>query len=543
MPVRRKNAPPYPNPRLARLFSQIREGKQHARALSDAMTARCGLKELRCILGAGCLNAWLWLTFRGYGDMEPLLFNDEFGRLFAVLPCSAAALLLLGLYRDSLRRAGLLARLWSAGSVCLMVPALLGLNIPLFSGALSGTLLSLPAGFGFAVGFMVLGLSVAGLSRPGILIVVGGGIFMSRALIHGLLTLRPDSLFLLPVVFALAAKVLLEAPASLDAEANVVAAKPDRMFAAGGLWPVYAVYALTGLSHGLYYSLLAVMEPLLPRPKPHLLFIVALSCLISPLCIHLARRASIWRTILLMGPLLVVGYTAWPLLHRESPALSLDSLHFAYTLLGVYSYATLFFAAARLNQNGEGGGIRLIGFGGATLLFSLLLGTYALPGIRSSLSQGTTVNYLFAFLAVTILISSFAFVFLLERLGFWASPRNDRESRPALLPPENAPPVMHALACENPAKQEDEDGMAPETLSLEQCERIFRTLGLTRQQALIAAMLAQKRQDAEICGSLSISQSTLKTHIRNILRRLSINSRHELPWLVCQAAGSGQNRA
>lgn len=210
--------------------------------------------------------------------------------------------------------------------------------------------------------------------------------------------------------------------------------------AAGGLWPVYAVYALTGLSHGLYYSLLAVMEPLLPRPKPHLLFIVALSCLISPLCIHLARRASIWRTILLMGPLLVVGYTAWPLLHRESPALSLDSLHFAYTLLGVYSYATLFFAAARLNQNGEGGGIRLIGFGGATLLFSLLLGTYALPGIRSSLSQGTTVNYLFAFLAVTILISSFAFVFLLERLGFWASPRNDRESRPALLPPENALP-------------------------------------------------------------------------------------------------------
>ena len=33
-----------------------------------------------------------------------------------------------------------------------------------------------------------------------------------------------------------------------------------------GLAPIYAVYALTGLSHGLYYSLLAVMEPLLPRP-------------------------------------------------------------------------------------------------------------------------------------------------------------------------------------------------------------------------------------------------------------------------------------
>ena len=53
-------------------------------------------------------------------------------------------------------------------------------------------------------------------------------------------------------------------------------------------------------------------------------------------------------------------------------------------------------------------------------------------------------------------------------------------------------------------------------------------------------MLAQKHNDADICASLNISPSTLKTHIRNILRRLNINSRHELPWLVCHAAG-GQN--
>lgn len=519
--------------------------KGHAHALSAVMTARYSLKELRYILGAGCLNAWLWLTFRGYGDMEPLLFNDEFGRLFAVLPGAAASLLLMGLFRAHLRRKGALHRLWIAGSACLMLPALAGLDIPLFSGPLAGMSLSLPAGFGFAAGFMVLGMGVAGLSRLGTLIVVSGGIIVSRSLIHGMLTLRPDSLFLLPVVFALAAKLLLEAPENSGPEAGDGAGQPSRnpgRTFAGALWPVYPVYALAGISHGLYYSLLAVMEPLLPRPKPHLLLIAALSCLISPLCIHLARRASIWRTILLMGPLLVVGYTAWPLLHRESPALSLDSLHFAYTLLGVYSYATLFFAASRLKQSGEGNGIRLIGFGGATLLFSLLLGMCALPGIRTSLSHGTTVNYLFAFLAVTILISSFAFVFLLERLGFWVSPRDGREARPALLPLENAPAAMQALACEKEKNPEEEDGISSETLSLEQCERIFRALGLTRQQALIAAMLVQKRQDAEICGSLNISQSTLKTHIRNILRRLSINSRHELPWLACRAAGSAQNR-
>lgn len=513
------------------------------RRAAACVQSECGLpgevhlKEFRYILGMGCLNAWLWLTFRGYGEMEPLLFNDEFGRLFVVLPCAAAALLLMGLFRERLRREGVLAALWNAGSACMMIPALVGLDIPLLSGPAAGTLLGLLAGFGFAAGFMVLGVGVAALSRPGILVVVGGGIMMSRALIHGLLTLPTDSLILLPVVFALAARLLLELPES--PEPGPDADKPDslRRAFADGPWPVYAVYALTGMSHGLYYSLLAVMEPLLPRPKPHVLLIAVLSCLISLLCIHLARRASIWRTVLLMGPLLVVGYTAWPLLHRESPALSLDSLHFAYALLGVYSYTTLFFAASRLH--GSGSGIRLIGFGGAILLFSLLLGTYALPSIRASLSQGTTVNYLFAFLAVTILISSFAFVYLLERLGFWASPYGSETKRVCQPLPDAGfvvPPPQSAADQEN--REEDHQPARRETLSLEQCAQLFRKLGLTRQQALIAAMLAQKRQDADICADLNISPSTLKTHIRNILRRLNINSRHELPWLISRAVGN-----
>ena len=316
------------------------------------------MKELRYILGAGCLNAWLWLVFRSYGDPEPFLFNDEFGRLFAVLPCAALFLLLFGLWRERLRADGMLARLWIAGCAGLISPLLLSLDLALFDNAAAGAMISALAGFGFAVGFTVLGMGVASLSRAGILVVVSGGIIASRALIHGLLSLRPESLLLLPVVFALAAKLLLEPPPAPPAppEAADNPAQGERSGAPEsaampappgltGLAPIYAVYALTGLSHGLYYSLLAVMEPLLPRPKPHLLLIVVLSCLISPLCIHLARRASLWRTILLMGPLLVVGYTAWPLLHRESPALSLDSLHFAYTLLGVYSYTTLFYAA------------------------------------------------------------------------------------------------------------------------------------------------------------------------------------------------------
>ncbi len=509
------------------------------------------MKEVRYILGAGCLNAWLWLVFRSYGDPEPFLFNDEFGRLFAVLPCAALFLLLFGLWRERLRADGMLARLWIAGCAGLISPLLLSLDLALFDNAAAGAMISALAGFGFAVGFTVLGMGVASLSRAGILVVVSGGIIASRAMIHGLLSLRPESLLLLPVVFALAAKLLLEPPPAPPAppEAADNPAQGDRSGAPEsaampappgltGLAPIYAVYALTGLSHGLYYSLLAVMEPLLPRPKPHLLLIVVLSCLISPLCIHLARRASLWRTILLMGPLLVVGYTAWPLLHRESPALSLDSLHFAYTLLGVYSYTTLFYAASWLNARRRGNGIRLIGFGGATLLLSLLLGTYALPAIRASLSHGTTVNYLFALLAVTILLSSSAYVFLLEQMGFWEAAPPGRPTRPTRPLPGAFSPVIQIETAAQGSQEAQEDGpLPPEALNQEDCERLFRQLGLTRQQACIAAMLARKRHDADICASLNISPSTLKTHIRNILRRLNINSRHELPWLACRAAG------
>ena len=63
-------------------------------------------------------------------------------------------------------------------------------------------------------------------------------------------------------------------------------------------------------------------------------------------------------------------------------------------------------------------------------------------------------------------------------------------------------------------------------------ETHFGNLSLTRQQAMIAALLARKTPDATICDSLNISPSTLKTHIRNIHRRLGISSRHELAWLV-----------
>lgn len=508
-------------------------GRCDKRAVQTQSRLGRALKELRCILGTGCLSAWFWLVLRSYGDPEPFLFNDEFGRLFAVLPCAGVFLFLLGLCRERLCAGETLARLWSAGCIALCGPVLLSLDF--FSHTVGEAVVSVLGGFGFAVGFVILSLSAASFSRSGLLVTAGGSILAGRALIHGILALQPENLALLPVVFSLAARLLLEPPVmpALQDEDALSAGKASEPPGSGLLC---LVYALTGFSHGLYYSLLAVMEPLLPRPKPYLLLIAAASCLLSLLCLSLARRGSVWRTVLLMGPLLVMGYMAWPLLHRESPALSLDSLHFAYALLSVYTCTTLFYAASRLAAHSPGEGIRFVGLGGAILLFSLLSGTFALSGIRASFSHGTTVNSLFALLAVAIVLSSWAYVFLLERMGFWALFPHG-QARPAWL----LPIFPSSLAEKMPQEQcmQEENPLPPKASNLEECERFFRQMGLTRQQALIAAMLAQKRQDADICASLNISPHTLKTHIRNILRRLGISSRHELPWLAFHAGGQG----
>lgn len=55
--------------------------------------------------------------------------------------------------------------------------------------------------------------------------------------------------------------------------------------------------------------------------------------------------------------------------------------------------------------------------------------------------------------------------------------------------------------------------------------------GLTRQECRIALLLLADNGDADICGTLFITRNTLKYHIRNLIRKLEIHSRRDLPEL------------
>ena len=58
--------------------------------------------------------------------------------------------------------------------------------------------------------------------------------------------------------------------------------------------------------------------------------------------------------------------------------------------------------------------------------------------------------------------------------------------------------------------------------------------GLTHQQSIISILLSQKISEDIICDILSISPLTLETHMRNILKRMNIKSKHELIYIIRQ---------
>jgi DNA-binding NarL/FixJ family response regulator len=63
----------------------------------------------------------------------------------------------------------------------------------------------------------------------------------------------------------------------------------------------------------------------------------------------------------------------------------------------------------------------------------------------------------------------------------------------------------------------------------------FRTSGLSLRESEVLAHVSAGRSNREIAGILFISSETVKTHVRSLLRKLSVANRTEAAWTAVQS--------
>lgn len=458
--------------------------------------------HLAAVGRAGALTVWFWLMLHADVESPELFWTGESGPLAGMLPWAAALLFLGACWPGCVSR--IAATRWGG-----LLPAfcLLAALVPFFWQAAArlggGWPWCAVAGLGLALAFLFQAHYWQRVEAAVCAAGIGGGVWLGSLTLELAQGLAPHPLFCL-----LAGAALL---------AGLGLPREDRPAPAGvrqvrGVLPLTALCCLlSGLAVG---GCLALWETFSPLPENRLEGeVLDLLAVAAPaLALLLSRRNG--PLLLTVLPFAIVAYTTWPLFHRESPALSLQSLHVSHTLLAVWSLTLLCLLTGRQEK-----GRTYLCWGGGLLLCGILLGMETQGALSLCLTHGTAVNLLFLAFALLAFICCGLWGRVWQK---WLSGQDVRECPRAVTEPAVG------------------DGGVPEDLDV--CREMFRGLGLTPQQALIAAMLAHKRQDADICRHLSISPSTLKTHIRNILRRTGINSRHELPWLLLSVGPARQER-
>src|SRR5689334_20849586 len=70
----------------------------------------------------------------------------------------------------------------------------------------------------------------------------------------------------------------------------------------------------------------------------------------------------------------------------------------------------------------------------------------------------------------------------------------------------------------------------PEVRSVEDTKKSWQKL--TNREKEVARLAAQRMRDAEIADQLFLSQKTVGHHLSSILRKLGIDSRHDIKYVV-----------
>lgn len=452
----------------------------------------------RELCGIGLFIVWHWQMLNVFRYAKEEAFPGEVGD--AVYLFFFASLLFTAFFLSGRRAGAATTRnghgwLASAATLCI-----LSLLFTLFPSPPPGTekagLIALAvSGAGSAILCLLWLRSLAKAPYRDTITVIGGGFVLATAL-TSLASPYPDAAIAISVFSIILSRFLLPYPQTPD-EGGEEEKKRVRLPASEQVdpreEPSVLLTAACGSSFGAgaFYSLVIFLRPM-GEPSPLTLSLLfGAGALLAVVFLKLSLEKDIYQALLLMVPFLLCGYAAWPILHGESPGLSLVGMRLGYGLLAVYLFVSVSALAAQTERKGRDVLCACLG----AMCFSFWLGTHLSSLHLFNAYDAQELDLVFIALLVVLLGSCGACVYWLHQ-------------------------VRHATQSREKAAQED-------ALLLD----YLMDQGLTQQQAVIAALISKKISEERICALLDITPLTLETHIRNIHKRMGINSRHELLWI------------
>ncbi len=221
------------------------------------------------------------------------------------------------------------------------------------------------------------------------------------------------------------------------------------------------------------------------------------------------RRIHVWAEAFL-----VLGFIALAALGAERPLVPLALLQLGAGIFGAYIFTLLLYLG---NRAGRGGALPVVAMGQTALSGSTLLGmllTRAAGPI--ALREGIPLVLASSLLGIGLLFF-FGLLFRDDRntfAGYDLRSRDPDDGTSALREPEE-PPAGEA---------EGDDGKEErEALRL----RLLRG-ELSRQEVRVALLVARGLTNEEISRELNITGNTVRTHLRNIHRKMGSGNRKEL---------------
>ncbi len=470
---------------------------EHRQADSPSIFLFRPFSYWRELCGIGFFIVWHWQILNISLDAKQTFFPGELGdsiHLFFFVSLTFLALFLLG-HRVSpfFHRVG---RGWQASVATLCMFSLLfslPVSPPKEYCALNVLALA-TSGAGSAIMLLAWLQSLAAVPYRSTIAIIGGS-FVFSAVMNSFIHFYPSTAMALCVISLSMSRFLL--PHAQQPEEALEEKKKGRLPTFFGHQRTenlrLLICAACGIcfSAGVFYNLVVFLRPM-GEPAPLMLTLLfGIGGLLAIAFLNLPLEKDIYQAFLLVVPFLLCGYVAWPILHGESPGLSLVGMRLGFGLLAVYLFVAVSAMSARLQKNNKKllyaclGYMSLAFWAGAHVCSLNFLGAY---GVQE----------------LDILLISL-FIVLLSSCGactFWLYQ------------------ARYSMQYIEKASQED-DALLD----------FFASKGLTPQQSVIASLLSKKISENVICDILSISPLTLETHIRNIHKRMNINSRYELMYI------------